>query len=74
MWALEVVLISYLSCRYIDFYLDMLGTPETVSLLHHLASKAKTVRDADNRTESEARTLWFVLATMLNSEYRICIS
>jgi sister-chromatid-cohesion protein PDS5 len=51
------LLIGFFFYRYIDFYLDMLGTPETVSLLHHLASKAKTVRDADNQTESEARTL-----------------
>lgn len=39
--------------RYIDFYLDLVATPDNISLLYHLAMKAKTVRDAESHTFSE---------------------
>jgi sister-chromatid-cohesion protein PDS5 len=35
--------------RYVDFYLDHIASEETISLLYHLATKAKTVRDADEQ-------------------------
>lgn len=40
-------------CRYIDFYLDLICTSDNVGLLYHLATKAKTVRDAESYTHSE---------------------
>jgi sister chromatid cohesion protein PDS5 len=39
--------------RYLDFYLDLVATSDNVSLLYHLAMKAKTVRDAESHTYSE---------------------
>lgn len=39
--------------RYIDFYLDLVATPDNISLLYHLAMKAKTVRDPESHTHSE---------------------
>ncbi|KAJ7599219.1 armadillo-type protein [Mycena floridula] len=39
--------------KYIMFYLDLVSTKENVSLLHHLALKGKTVRDAESHTHSE---------------------
>lgn len=37
---------------YLQFYLELLATPENVSLLYHLANKGKTVRDAESHTYS----------------------
>ena len=37
---------------YLQFYLDLLATPENVSLLYHLANKGKTVRDAESHAYS----------------------
>jgi hypothetical protein len=37
--------------RYLQFYLDLIATQDNVSLLHHLALKAKTVRDAESHSE-----------------------
>ncbi|KAI0634818.1 armadillo-type protein [Trametes polyzona] len=39
--------------KYIQFYLDLVASNENVSLLYHLALKAKTVRDADSQFFSE---------------------
>lgn len=39
--------------RYIDFYLDLIASSDNVSLLYHLAMKAKTVRDGQSHTYSE---------------------
>jgi sister-chromatid-cohesion protein PDS5 len=44
---------SLLSFRYIQFYLGIIGSADNVSLLYHLALKAKTVRDAESHTYSE---------------------
>lgn len=40
--------------RYIQFYLNLIATSETVSLLYHLAQKGKMVRDAESHTYTEA--------------------
>ena len=37
--------------KYVQFYLDLMASQDNVSLLHHLAMKAKTVRDADSHSE-----------------------
>ncbi|KAF8726601.1 hypothetical protein AX14_007667 [Amanita brunnescens Koide BX004] len=39
--------------KYIVFYLDLVGSTETISLLYHLAMKGKTVRDAESHSHSE---------------------
>ncbi|KAI0777199.1 hypothetical protein BD413DRAFT_514292 [Trametes elegans] len=39
--------------KYIQFYLDLVASNENVSLLYHLALKAKTVRDADSQAYSQ---------------------
>ncbi|KZT00644.1 uncharacterized protein LAESUDRAFT_687811 [Laetiporus sulphureus 93-53] len=39
--------------KYIEFYLELVASPENVSLLYHVAMKAKTVRDAQSHTYSE---------------------
>ncbi|KAF8624977.1 hypothetical protein AX15_005612 [Amanita polypyramis BW_CC] len=39
--------------KYIQFYLDLVGSAETTSLLYHLAMKGKTVRDAESHSHSE---------------------
>ncbi|KAL0958138.1 hypothetical protein HGRIS_000306 [Hohenbuehelia grisea] len=39
--------------KYIEFYLDLIGNNDTVSLLYHLAAKGKTVRDAESHGYSE---------------------
>jgi len=39
--------------RYIEFYLDLIGTAENIPLLYHLALKCKTVRDATSEAYSE---------------------
>ncbi|KAI0371302.1 hypothetical protein BV20DRAFT_1120710 [Pilatotrama ljubarskyi] len=39
--------------KYIQFYLDLVASNENVSLLYHLALKAKTVRDAESHVYSE---------------------
>ena len=48
----SVILLS-VSRRYLDFYLDLVATSDNISLLYHLAMKAKTVRDAESHTYSE---------------------
>jgi len=40
--------------RYVQFYLDLIANPETVSLLYHLALKGKTIRDSESQAHSEA--------------------
>jgi sister-chromatid-cohesion protein PDS5 len=47
-----IILLSAFS-RYVDFYLDLVTTSDNISLLYHLAMKAKTVRDAESHTYSE---------------------
>ncbi|KAG2124196.1 armadillo-type protein [Suillus clintonianus] len=39
--------------KYIEFYLDLIASSDNVSLLYHLAMKAKTVRDGQSHTYSE---------------------
>lgn len=39
--------------RVIQFYLELIATPDNISLIYNLAAKAKTVRDADSHTHSE---------------------
>ncbi|KAG8906739.1 hypothetical protein FRB99_006230 [Tulasnella sp. 403] len=39
--------------KYIEFYVDLVATPDNVSLLLHLSSKAKTVRDSESDRFSE---------------------
>ncbi|KAI6158061.1 armadillo-type protein [Pisolithus tinctorius] len=39
--------------KYVEFYLDQITSSENISLLYHLAMKAKTVRDAESHTYSE---------------------
>jgi len=46
-------------CRYVEFYLDQVAFSENISLLYHLAMKAKTVRDAESHTYSEVCFLRF---------------
>ncbi|CAK5272282.1 unnamed protein product [Mycena citricolor] len=41
------------TAKYINFYLDMIANADTISLLYHLAMKAKTVRDAESQQHSE---------------------
>ena len=55
MWLKEPLVPDVLNrfFRYVEFYLDLVCTPENISLLYHLASKLKTVRDAEGHTYSE---------------------
>ncbi|KAF7430453.1 hypothetical protein PC9H_006160 [Pleurotus ostreatus] len=39
--------------KHIQLYLDLIATPDNISLIYNLAAKAKTVRDADSHTHSE---------------------
>ncbi|KAF8999085.1 armadillo-type protein [Cyathus striatus] len=39
--------------KYVQFYVDLIVNQETVSLIYHLASKGKTVRDPDSHGDSE---------------------
>ncbi|KAJ7039761.1 armadillo-type protein [Mycena alexandri] len=39
--------------KYIEFYLGQIASADTISLLYHLATKAKTVRDAESEHYSE---------------------
>lgn len=39
--------------RYIDFYLDLVASPDNIPLLFNLAMKAKTVRDIESHMYSE---------------------
>lgn len=41
------------SFRYIEFYLDLVASPDNIPLLFHLAVKAKTVRDIQSHAYSE---------------------
>ncbi|KAF8156995.1 armadillo-type protein [Crassisporium funariophilum] len=38
---------------YIQFYLDLVATSENISLLYHLSTKGKTVRDPESHSHSE---------------------
>ena len=62
--------------KYVQFYLDLMASQDNVSLLHHLAMKAKTVRDADSH--SEVRLGYFFGGDLRRVELmdsgRICIS
>jgi hypothetical protein len=42
--------------RYIEFFLDCIGTRENISLLYYLAMKLKTVRDGESQEYSEVST------------------
>jgi sister-chromatid-cohesion protein PDS5 len=46
--------------RYVDFYLDHIASEETISLLYHLATKAKTVRDADEQYSEVGYLLLYI--------------
>ncbi|EIN08867.1 hypothetical protein PUNSTDRAFT_67344 [Punctularia strigosozonata HHB-11173 SS5] len=37
--------------KYLDFYIELVATEENISLLHHLAMRCKTVRDAESDSE-----------------------
>ncbi|KAM6492441.1 Armadillo-type fold [Amanita muscaria] len=39
--------------KYIQFYLDLVASTETISLLYHIAMKGKTLRDAESHSHSE---------------------
>ncbi|KAJ7160887.1 armadillo-type protein [Mycena filopes] len=39
--------------KYIQFYIGQIGNSDTISLLYHLAMKAKTVRDSESELYSE---------------------
>jgi len=39
--------------RYIEFYLELVASPDNIPLLFHLAMKAKTVRDIESHLYSE---------------------
>ncbi|KAG6836734.1 hypothetical protein H0H93_004140 [Arthromyces matolae] len=39
--------------KYIQFYVELVASPENVSLLFHLAQKCKTIRDAESHTFTE---------------------
>ncbi|THH15253.1 hypothetical protein EW146_g5196 [Bondarzewia mesenterica] len=39
--------------KYIEFYLELIASADNISLLYHLASKVKTVRDAESHVYSE---------------------
>lgn len=52
--------------RHIQLYLDLIATPDNISLIYNLAAKAKTVRDADSHTHSEVRPQFPQLTFQLN--------
>ncbi|KAF9068921.1 armadillo-type protein [Rhodocollybia butyracea] len=39
--------------KYVQLYLELVGSGETISLLYHLAGKGKTVRDPESQAHSE---------------------
>ncbi|KIK70195.1 hypothetical protein GYMLUDRAFT_150761 [Collybiopsis luxurians FD-317 M1] len=43
--------------KYVQFYLELVGSEETISLLYHLASKGKTVRDHDSADSKNLYTM-----------------
>lgn len=43
------------SHRYIEFYLELVASPDNIPLLFYLAQKAKTVRDIESHLYSEVR-------------------
>jgi sister-chromatid-cohesion protein PDS5 len=51
--------------RYVQFYLDLIANPETVSLLYHLALKGKTIRDSESQAHSEASDVPLLLEMFL---------
>ncbi|RDB27480.1 Sister chromatid cohesion protein pds5 [Hypsizygus marmoreus] len=55
--------------KYIQFYLSLVATSETVSLLYHLAMKGKTVRDAESHTYTENLYVICELAQELIKSY-----
>jgi hypothetical protein len=63
--------------RYLDFYLDLVATSDNISLLYHLAMKAKTVRDAESHTYSEVCLTLMFMKELRYSDLRsarICMS
>jgi hypothetical protein len=42
-----------LTCRYIEFYLDLLGNADNIGLLYTVAGMLKAVRDASEGYPSE---------------------
>jgi len=60
--------------RYIEFYLDLIASSDNVSLLYHLAMKAKTVRDAQSHTYSEVRFVGVceIYDDNNKADFRIC--
>jgi hypothetical protein len=62
-------------CRYVEFYLDLIASPETISLIYHLAMKLKTVRDADPHIESEVGSFVYLgIHTSADTSVRIYTS
>ncbi|KAG2003330.1 cohesin-associated protein Pds5 [Coprinopsis cinerea AmutBmut pab1-1] len=51
--------------KYVQFYLDLIATQDNVSLLHHLAMKLKTVRDAESHSHTEQLYIMAELAQEL---------
>jgi sister-chromatid-cohesion protein PDS5 len=41
--------------RYIDFFVNLVATADNISLLFHIASRAKTVQDAEGDAFSDVR-------------------
>ncbi|KAE9387817.1 cohesin-associated protein Pds5 [Gymnopus androsaceus JB14] len=39
--------------KYVQFYLEIVGSEQSISLLYHLAGKGKTVRDIESQAHSE---------------------
>lgn len=62
--------------RYIEFYLDLIGTADNIPLLYHLALKCKTVRDASSETYSEVccKAGPFGLLSLISIQNLYCIS
>jgi hypothetical protein len=49
--------------KYIEFYLQQVANQDTISLLYHLAMKAKTVRDAESQHHTEVREVLCLVST-----------
>ena len=51
--------------KYIQFYLSLVANADTISLLYHLSSKGKTVRDADSQDSEVCSGNVLVMRTVL---------
>ncbi len=62
--------------RYIDFYLGCVVNEDNVSYLYYIATRLKTVRDAESQLFSDVRALLYYLLTLTDVQAtdRICIS